>query len=68
MTEAVGRILYEMDQFGLLTGNSKHTVTPENTAADEQTVLQTAKHSAVLLKNSGNALPLRLRPSCRRWR
>jgi beta-glucosidase len=58
VTEAVGRILYEMDQFGLLTGNSKHTITPENTAADEQTVLQTAKHSAVLLKNSGNALPL----------
>ena len=47
-----------MDQFGLLSGNSKHTVTAENTTADEQTVLQTAQHSAVLLKNADNALPL----------
>ena len=57
VTEAVGRILYEMDRFGLLSGRSKHTVTPENTAADERTVLRTARDSAVLLKNGGG-LPL----------
>ena len=58
VTEAVGRILYEMDRFGLLTGSSKHTVTPENTAADEKTVLKTANDAATLLKNSSSALPL----------
>ena len=55
---AVGRILYEMDRFGLLTGGSKHTVTPENTTADEKTVLATAQDSATLLQNDGDALPL----------
>ncbi|MBR7831730.1 glycoside hydrolase family 3 protein [Actinospica durhamensis] len=55
---AVGRILYEMDRFGLLTGASKHTVTPENTRADEATVLTTAQDSATLLQNDDNALPL----------
>jgi beta-glucosidase len=58
VTEAAGRILYEMDQFGLLTGGSKHTITPENTAADEATVLKTAQDAATLLKNDGNSLPL----------
>ena len=43
VTEAVGRILYEMDQFGLLSGNSNTRSRQENTAADEQTVLQTAQ-------------------------
>ncbi|SDJ26838.1 beta-glucosidase [Frankineae bacterium MT45] len=57
-TQAAGRILYEMDRFGLLTGSSKHSVTPENTSADEQTVLQTALDSATLLQNKNNALPL----------
>ncbi len=31
VTEAAGRILFEMDKFGLLTGNSKHNVTAETT-------------------------------------
>ena len=46
------------NRFGLLTGASKHTVTPLNTAADEATVLQTARNSAVLLQNTGSTLPL----------
>ncbi|MBV8999647.1 MAG: glycoside hydrolase family 3 protein, partial [Solirubrobacterales bacterium] len=41
VTEAAGRILYEMDRFGLLSGNSKHSITPEPTAADERVVLRT---------------------------
>jgi len=56
--QAVGRILYEMDRFGLLSGKSKHTITAENTTADEGIVLRTALDSATLLKNTGNALPL----------
>ncbi|WP_435178466.1 beta-glucosidase [Actinacidiphila sp. bgisy145] len=58
VTQAAGRVLYEMDRFGLLTGASKHNVTPEHTKADEQTVLRTAQDSATLLKNTGSALPL----------
>lgn len=58
VNEAVGRILYEMDQFGLLTGSAKHSVTAENTAADEATVLKTAQDAATLLKNDDSALPL----------
>jgi len=58
--QAVGRILAEMDRFGLLSGHSKHNVTPEPTNADEQVVQQTAQDAATLLKNDG-ALPLRSR-------
>ena len=58
VTEAVGRILYEYDQFGLLDGNSKHDVTPENRAFDNQVVQSTGEDAAVLLKNDANALPL----------
>jgi beta-glucosidase len=58
VNSAVGHILYEMDQFGLLTGASKHNVTPEPTAADEHVVQQTAQDAATLLQNNGNALPL----------
>jgi beta-glucosidase len=55
---AVGHILYEMDRFGLLSGHSKHTVTPEDTAGDESVVRKTAQDAATLLKNDGSALPL----------
>jgi beta-glucosidase len=55
---AVGHILFEMDRFGLLSGHSKHNVTPEPVNADEQVVQQTAQDAATLLKNDGAALPL----------
>ena len=55
---AVGRILYEMDRFGLLSGHSKHNVTPEPVNADEQVVQQTGQDAATLLKNDASALPL----------
>ena len=55
---AVGHILYEMDRFGLLSGHSKHNVTPEPVNADEQVVQQTAQDAATLLKNDSGALPL----------
>jgi beta-glucosidase len=56
--EAVGRILLEYDRFGLLTGASKHEITPEPVADDEAVVEATAEHAAVLLKNEHHALPL----------
>ena len=55
---AVGHILYEMDRFGLLTGHSKHSVTPEPVNADEQVVQRTAQDAATLLQNNDSALPL----------
>ena len=55
---AVGHILYEMGRFGLLSGHSKHNVTPEPVNADEQVVQQTAQDAATLLKNDTSALPL----------
>jgi beta-glucosidase len=58
VTQAAGRILYEYDRFGLLSGGSKHTVTPEPTTADEQVVQQTGEDAATLLQNNDNALPL----------
>jgi beta-glucosidase len=58
VTEAAGRILYEMDRFGLLNGASKHSVTPEPTSADEHVVLRTARDASTLLKNTSGALPL----------
>jgi beta-glucosidase len=58
VTQAVGRILYEYDRFGLLDGRSKHSVTPLPTTADEKAVLKTGQDAATLLKNDGSALPL----------
>ncbi|WP_028810108.1 beta-glucosidase family protein [Streptomyces sp. 351MFTsu5.1] len=58
VTRAVGRILYQMDRFGLLTGASKHTVTPLKTARNQAVLLRTAQRSATLLKNKNGALPL----------
>jgi beta-glucosidase len=58
VTQAAGRILYEYDRFGLLSGGSKHSVTPLPTTADEQVVQQTGEDAATLLQNNGGALPL----------
>jgi beta-glucosidase len=58
ITRAVGRILCQMDRFGLLDGKSKHNITPIDTAFDAPIVQKTAEDAAVLLKNTGDALPL----------
>jgi beta-glucosidase len=55
---AVGRILCQMDRFGLLDGKGKHTITPIDTAADAAVVRKTGQDAAVLLKNSDATLPL----------
>ena len=56
VTEAAGRILYEMDRFGLLSGNSKHTITP-STAAESFRATD-PQDAAVLFQNNDKALPL----------
>ena len=55
---AVGRILCQMDRFGLLDGKSKHTITPIDTAADAPVVEKTSEDAAVLVRNNDGALPL----------
>ena len=65
---AVGHILYEMDRFGLLSGHSKHNVTPEPVNADEQVVQQTAQDAATLLKNDSAARCRCRTPTWAAWR
>jgi len=58
VTRAAGRVLLAMDRFGLLSGGSKHSVTPQSIEANAEIIERTAEEAAVLLKNDGNALPL----------
>lgn len=59
ITEAAGRILYEMDRFGYLDGMSKHTVTAQAIEENARVIEKTGEDAAVLLKNDGGALPLK---------
>ena len=58
ITMAVGRILVQMDKFGLLDGKQKHTITAEDHAFNAPILQKTAEDAATLLKNQDNVLPL----------
>lgn len=58
ITQAAGRVLYEMDRFGYLDGKEKMSVTPQDFAANDPVLLKTAEDAAVLLKNQDHILPL----------
>jgi beta-glucosidase len=58
ITQAVRRILLQMQRFGLLGQSSKRPPTAEPVEQDARIVLRTEQDGAVLLKNDG-ALPLR---------
>jgi len=58
VTRAAGRVLAQMDRFGLLDGKSKHTVTPSSIEENAEASERVAEDGAVLLKNDDNALPL----------
>jgi beta-glucosidase len=55
---AVGRILFQMERFGLLDGKAAPRPTAIDIEADAKIARQIAAQGAVLLKNQGEALPL----------
>jgi beta-glucosidase len=57
---AASRVLLQMDRFGLLDGGSKHAVTAQSIEANAKIIEKTGEEAAVLLKNEGGALPLKL--------
>jgi len=57
ITAAARRVLYELDRFGYLDGKQKHSITPQDIAANAAVIQKTAEDSAMLLKNE-HALPL----------
>ena len=56
---AAGRVLYEMDKFGLLDGKKPAKTTPAEIAEDQAAIRRTATDAAVLLKNDDSILPLK---------
>jgi len=56
---AVGRVLYEMDKFGMLDGKKPGKSTAAELAEDQAAIRKTATDAAVLLKNDGAILPLK---------
>ena len=59
ITQAAGRVLYEMVKFGYLNGMQKHSVTPQDIEANAKIIEKTGEDAAVLLKNEDRALPLK---------
>jgi beta-glucosidase len=63
VTRAAGRVLLQMQRFGMLDGRRSPTATARATAraiaANARIIERTAQESAVLLKNADAALPLR---------
>ena len=56
---ALGRILNQMDKFGMLTTELNHKQGPLESAANDPILLKTAEDAAVLLKNQDDTLPLK---------
>jgi len=59
ITAAAGRVLFQMEKFGLLDGKSKHTVTPSDVEQNAKVIQKTSEDAAVLLRNDGDVLPLK---------
>ena len=58
ITRAAGHVLGQMERFGWLDHAPRHTVAPQNIAANALVIQRTVERGAVLLKNDG-VLPLR---------
>lgn len=59
ITRAAGRVLYEIVKFGYMDGEQKHAVTTQDIDANAKIIEKTGEDAAVLLKNEGEALPLK---------
>jgi beta-glucosidase len=59
VTRSAGRVLLAMDRAGLLSGGSPPPVAAAAIEANARIIEQTAEEAAVLLKNDGDALPLK---------
>ena len=59
VTRAAGRVLYEIARFGYLDGLSKHRITAQPVEENAKIIERTSEDGAVLLKNQGQALPLK---------
>ncbi|MGB6690375.1 MAG: glycoside hydrolase family 3 C-terminal domain-containing protein [Terracidiphilus sp.] len=59
VTRAAGRVLYEIVHFGYMDGEQKHDVTAQYIEPNAKIIEKTGEEAAVLLKNDGNALPLK---------
>jgi beta-glucosidase len=59
VTRAAGRVLYEIVRFGYMDGQQKHDVTRQSIDQNARIIEKTGEDAAVLLKNEGNALPLK---------
>jgi beta-glucosidase len=59
ITQAAGRVLYEMDKFGYLEHPPDHQIHPHATEENARIIEKTAEEAAVLLKNEGGILPLK---------
>jgi beta-glucosidase len=60
VTRAAGHVLYEIARFGYLDGLSKHEVTAQSIDANAKIIEKTGEDAAVLLKNEGGILPLKI--------
>ncbi|MFP5227487.1 MAG: glycoside hydrolase family 3 protein [Acidobacteriota bacterium] len=58
VTQAAGRVLYEIVKFGYMDGMQKHNVTPQEVEANAKIIEKTGEDAAVLLKNEDHVLPL----------
>jgi beta-glucosidase len=59
VTRAAGHVLFEMNRFGYLDGQSKHSVTTQAIETNSRIIERTGEEAAVLLKNEAGALPLK---------
>jgi beta-glucosidase len=59
VTQAAGRVLYEIVHFGYMDGLQKHDITAQAIEANATIIQKTAEDAAVLLKNDDHALPLK---------
>lgn len=60
VTRAAGHVLYEIARLGYLDGLSKHTVTAQPVEENAKVIEKTSEKAAVLLKNEGHVLPLKV--------